>query len=34
MTDRYNYLTVALEKDIRTDDAEALIPQSNYCVAC
>lgn len=25
MTDRYNYLTVALEKDIRSDDAEALI---------
>jgi hypothetical protein len=25
MTDRYNYLTVALETDIRSDDAEALI---------
>ena len=25
MTDRYNYLTVALEQDIRSDDAEALI---------
>lgn len=25
MTDRYNYLTVALEKDMRSDDAEALI---------
>jgi hypothetical protein len=25
MSDRYNYLTVALEKDIRDDDAEALI---------
>lgn len=25
MTDRYNYLTVALERDIRSDDAEGLI---------
>jgi hypothetical protein len=25
MTDRYNYLTVALEQDIRGDDAVALI---------
>lgn len=25
MTDRYNYLTVALERDIREDDAECLI---------
>jgi hypothetical protein len=25
MTDRYNYLTVALAKDMRSDDAEALI---------
>jgi hypothetical protein len=25
MTDRYNYLTVALEQDIRSDDAEDLI---------
>jgi hypothetical protein len=25
MTDRYNYLTVVLEKDMRTDDAEGLI---------
>jgi hypothetical protein len=25
MTDRYNYLTVALEQDIRDDDAEHLI---------
>jgi len=25
MTDRYNYITVGLEKDIRDDDAEALI---------
>lgn len=25
MTDRYNYLTVALENDIRDDDAEAII---------
>lgn len=25
MTDRYNYLTVALERDIRDDDAEPLI---------
>lgn len=25
MTDRYNTLTVALERDIRDDDAEALI---------
>lgn len=25
MTDRYNYLTVALEMDTRSDDAEALI---------
>jgi hypothetical protein len=25
MTDRYNFLTVALEKDIRSDDAESLI---------
>ena len=25
MTDRYNFLTVALEKDIRSDDAEPLI---------
>ena len=25
MTDQYNYLTVALETDIRSDDAEALI---------
>ena len=25
MTDRYNYLTVALERDTRDDDAEALI---------
>lgn len=25
MTDRYNYLTVALERDIREDDAKALI---------
>lgn len=25
MTDRYNYLTVALEQDIRSDDAEKLI---------
>lgn len=25
MTDRYNYLTVALEQDTRSDDAEPLI---------
>ena len=25
MTDRYNYLTVALEHDIRDDDAQSLI---------
>jgi len=25
MTDRYDYLTVALDRDIREDDAEALI---------
>jgi hypothetical protein len=25
MTDRVNYLTVTLERDIRTDDAEPLI---------
>lgn len=25
MTDRYNYLTVALDRDTRDDDAEALI---------
>lgn len=25
MTDRYNYLTVALEKDVRSDHAEDLI---------
>ena len=25
MTDRYNYLTVALEFDLRSDDAQALI---------
>ena len=25
MTDRYNILTVALEKDLRDDDAQALI---------
>lgn len=25
MTDRYNYLTVALERDIRDEDAAALI---------
>lgn len=25
MTDRYNYLTVVLEQDIRSDDAEPLI---------
>lgn len=25
MTDRYNALTVVLEKDIRSDDAEALL---------
>ena len=25
MTDRYNYLTVALSKDLRDDDAEMLI---------
>lgn len=25
MTDRYNYLTVVLEQDIRSDDAEPII---------
>jgi hypothetical protein len=25
MTDKYNYLTVALEDDIRSDDAETII---------